>query len=276
MKLGICTIQRNRGRWLVEWVLFHYLVGFRCFYIYLHKCTDDSAEIVLSLSRKYNIKSFIVPDDTVRPQLVSYQHAYQEFEHEIDWMAFIDGDEFLFPTKEKNLQDVLSKYNYEKISALGVWWACFGSGGHLSEPDGLILENYIKRPPLSFSDNSHIKSIVRGRQGSSFSVGPNSHIFKTIYGTRDENMRNINSGFMPDLAPTYKELRINHYVCQSYEFFKKFKQNSGAADAGALAVRPDEWWDKHDQNDEEDLLILKFLPELKNLIDEIRVENEKY
>jgi hypothetical protein len=211
----------------------------------------------------------VVPDDAIKPQLISYQHAYQEFGHEIDWMAFIDGDEFVFPTKHDNLQDVLKRYNYEKMSALGVWWSCFGSGGHIDEPSGLIIENFQLRPALNFNDNSHIKSIVRGHQGKYFSVGPNSHIFNTIYGTKDENFRDVNFGFSPDLSPTFENIRINHYVCQSYQFFKDFKQNSGAADAGSLAVRSDEWWIKHDINDEQDSLILKFLPELKKLMFEI-------
>jgi Glycosyltransferase family 92 len=269
MKLGICTIQRNRGRWLAEWVAFHYLMGFRNFYIYLHKCTDNSADVIQALSKKFNIQCFVIPDDTFRPQLVSYQHAYQEFGHQVDWMAFIDGDEFLFPTQAENLPSVLENYSYEKMSALGVWWSCFGSGGHIQEPEGLIILNYQHRPPENFPDNSHIKSIVRGRQGSHFSVGPNAHIFNTIHGTKDENLRDIDGGFMPNLAPTYNHIRINHYVCQSYQYFKEFKQNSGAADAGALAVRPDAWWEKHDRNDEEDQTIQKFVPQLTQLLSEI-------
>ena len=271
MKLGICTIQRNRGRWLTEWVAFHYLMGFRNFYIYLHKCTDNSTDIIQELSKKFNIQCFVIPDDTFRPQLVSYQHAYKEFRHQVDWMAFIDGNEFLFPTQAENLSSVLEKYSYEKMSALGVWWSCFGSVGHIQEPEGLIIENYQRRPPEKFPDNSHIKSIVMGHQGSHFSVGPNAHIFNTIHGTKDENLRDIDGGFMPNLTPTYDHIRINHYVYQSYQYFKEFKQNSGAADAGALAVRPDAWWEKHDRNDEEDQSMLKFVPQLTQLLCESKI-----
>ena len=71
---------------------------------------------------------------------------------------------------------------------------------------------------------------------------------------------------MPEVEPSYKMLRINHYVCQSLEYFKKFKQNSGAADAGALAVRPDEWWVRHDRNEVQDDTITKFRPQLIELM----------
>lgn len=271
MKLGICSIQRDRGQWLSEWVIFHYLVGFRKFYIYLHKCVDNSEEVIRELQKHFDIQCFTVPDTTWRPQLVSYQHAYNEFGHQVDWMAFIDGDEFIFPTKDENLYQVLERFQYEKMSALGVWWCCYGSSGYINEPSGLIIENYLHRPPTNFPDNSHIKSVVMGRQGQHFSVGANSHIFNTINGTKDENMRVISSGYSPELQPTHQLIRINHYVCQSLNYFKKFKQNSGAADAGPLAVRPDSWWVKHDRNDEKDLDILKFAPRVRSVLSDLGI-----
>ena len=269
MQLGVCTIQRDRGKWLVEWVAFHYIIGIRKFYIYLHKCTDNSEQVIKNLQKSFDISCFTIPDETSRPQLVCYQHAYQQFGHQIDWMSFIDGDEFLFPTRAELLCEVMEEFQYKKLSALGVWWACYGSSGHINEPNGLIIENYQHRPPLNFPDNSHIKSIVRGHQGSNLSVGPNAHIFNTIFGTKDENMRDIEFGFVPALNPTYDKLRINHYVCQSLQYFKEFKQNSGAADAGPLAIRPDEWWIKHDRNDEKDNSILRFLPKLQLLVNQL-------
>jgi len=217
----------------------------------------------------FDIQCFVIPDETFRPQLVSYQHAYNNFGHEIDWLAFIDGDEFLYPTESNNLQDVLINYSYEKLSALGVWWTLFGSSGHIKEPAGLIIENYQARAPLSFENNKHIKSIVRGHQGSHFSVGPNAHIFNTIYGTKDEKLRSIDTGYIPSLMPSWSNIRINHYVCQSLNYFKEFKQNSGSADAGASAIRSDEWWNIHNRNEEVDYTILRFSSDLKKLIEQI-------
>lgn len=268
MKLTICTIQRNRGPWLKEWIAFHYLMGFRVFYIYLHKCTDNSVDVILELSKSFDIKCFTIPDETIRPQLACYGHAYSEFGHESDWMAFIDGDEFLFPVKSESLSEVLLDFEYMKISAIGIRWSCFGSNSHIAEPNGLIIENYIRRPPLNFTNNSHIKSIVRGRQGRFCKPGNNSHLFNTIDGTYDENMREITHGFMPGVIPTFNKLRINHYIFQSLNFFIDLKQNSGAADAGSQVIRSEEWWNENNRNDEEDLQVLKFLPKLKKLLAE--------
>ena len=264
MKIGICTIQRNRGYWLHEWVSFHYLMGVRKFYIYLHKCTDNSVEVVSNLMRFYDIKCFTMPDDVFRPQLVAYQNAYANFGDEVDWMAFIDGDEFLFPTSAASLPDAMQRFEYEKVSAVGAWWVCFGSNNHQQEPEGLIIENYTRRPDLVSHENNHtFKSIVRGRQGDHFSVLANAHHFKTLHGTVDEKFVSLHHGRMPEVEPTYAHFRLNHYILQSYEYFKKYKQFSGAADAGSAAVRPEEAWRADDINDIYDDAILAHLEPLK-------------
>jgi hypothetical protein len=244
-------------------------MGFKKFYIYLHRCTDNSIEEVIKLKKTFDIECFQLGADIFRPQLIAYQHAYINYGHVVDWLAFIDGDEFIHPTEADNIVEVIQSFQYEKISSLAIWWKCFGSSGHINEPNGLILENYTKRPPLDFPDNKHFKSVVRGFQGDRFSVLNNSHYFQTILGTKDESLRVVESGFVPNLNPSYKKIAINHYVCQSLEYFKNFKQNSGAADAGAESVRPDTWWTKHDVNEVEDLDIQRFLPKLKSVLKEI-------
>lgn len=245
MKLGIVTIQKNRSQWLVEWISFHYIAGFRKFYIYLHDCTDNSEEIVSTLAHLYDITSFVVPKNTVRPQLIAYQHAYNEFSHEVDWMAFIDGDEFLFPTHCMDIRDALENYQYKKISAIGVYWQCFGSSGHIEEPKGLIMENFRLRSGIDFPENRHIKSFVRSRQ--TIACKYNAHIFDTVWGTVDEKLRPITEGWMKEYEPTYDFFRINHYCTQSWSFFKQVKQNSGAADASPDLIRPDETFFHYDR-----------------------------
>lgn len=274
MKLAVCTIQRDRGRWVEEWVAFHYLVGFRKFYFFAHQCVDDSQQVLLRLRNFFDIQVFTVPADYDGPQLPVYQYAYSHFGTEVDWMAFIDGDEFLFPTIDDDLRRVLEPYARKGISALGVFWLCFGSSGHVEEPAGLITENYIRRAPDDFSANRHIKSVVRGGLGEAVRVSRNPHIFHTPKGTFDELMRPVTRG-LEDMEPTHKQFRINHYVCQSYEFFKTFKQPSGTADGGKLIVRPDSWWEAHDRNEVVDTTISRFLPALKALLQEIRAPAPK-
>jgi hypothetical protein len=251
MSLAICTIQRDRGPWIREWVEFHKIVGFDKFYIFLHNCTDNSSEVVLELSKKYDITTFSVSNDVFRPQLAAYQYCYQHFGDLHNWIAFIDGDEFLYSPTEITIKATLDQYNQKELSAIGVYWLCFGSSKHITEPSGLITKNYRFRAPHNFDNNSHIKSIVKGGQKSNFSVINNSHYFKTLIGTFDTDMRQINHGFTGNV-PCFDKLIINHYVTQSREFFEKFKKLSGGADSNPNMVRGEDWWVTHDINEELD------------------------
>jgi hypothetical protein len=266
MNLAICTIQRDRGRWLQEWISFHYVVGFRKFYIFLHSCTDDSEKILDKLSRFFDISYFSVPDETERPQLAVYQYCYKNFGDQHDWMAFIDGDEFLFSPNSINISNQLAAYSMDKrIGAIGAYWICFGSSGHQDEPQGLIKDIYRWRSMLDFKENKHFKSIVKGKNALNFSVMQNSHYFNTSKITFDTKMRVLEHGIV-EHDPCYDRLQINHYATQSREFYTKFKMKSGAADGNRQLVRGEDWWLKYDKNDVWDDSIAHLRAELKSTI----------
>lgn len=265
MILGLTTIQRNRGPWLVEWLAFHHLVGFRRFYFYPHLCSDDTLKTLHRLKDKFNITTLTVPPKGSEPQLQCYRNAYQQFSHEIDWMAFLDGDEFLFPVAADSIVPVLEKFSDPKISALGVYWACFGSSNHLTEPPGLIIDNYKHRALPGYENDRHIKSLVRGNLGNS--VYPTSpHYFRTPNGTYDENLRLITTGWT-NYQPTYHTLQINHYVTQSRSYFENVKSQVGYPDGAP--PRDESFWIEHNRNDVEDHSIDKFIKPLKKLINSL-------
>lgn len=267
MRLGIASIQRDRGPWIEEWVAFHYLMGFRFFYIYLHKCNDDSEGVVSKLANQYNIKYYLVSPDINRPQDFCYKHAYDTYGHEIDWMAFLDGDEFLYSTNEKSLSENLEPYLYSKISALAIYWRCFGSGYHIDEPTGLVIENYKYCSNIESDVNKHVKSLIIGHQMGMVNPGADPHVFSTPFGTVDENMNQISSG-VSQTGPTYNKFCINHYATQSRSYFLNFKANSGTPmdKIDNKIIRGEWWWDMYNLNHCKDESILRYLPDLKLLL----------
>jgi hypothetical protein len=261
MTLGITTIQRDRAPWITEWIAFHYLVGFRKFYIYLHNCSDNSEEILEKLSKRFAIKVIVVDPKMENPQLKCYQKAYSDFGNEVDWMAFIDGDEFLFPTIESSMETALAKLPRKEISALGVYWSCFGSSGHVKEPSGLIIENYKYKAADGYENNRHIKSIIKTKLQGVEPMSP--HLFQTPHSTYDENMRLITKGWT-DYEPTYKKFRINHYVTQSREFFENFKSKVTPPDGAKK--RDESFWVEHDKNEVYDNSMDNFVKPVKALL----------
>jgi len=202
-----------------------------------------------------------VPLHTPRPQLAAYQHALASYGQQPGWMAFIDGDEFLFPTQADTVQQALAPFEDQSVSAVGVRWVCYGSSGHLLEPEGLIMENPTRHSGPDFPANRHLKSIVRGGEPG---VVPNaSHVFPTPRGTVDDRGRPVTHGLMRDREPSYDALRINHYVTQSWQYFSDIKQHSGAADVSPAVVRSDDWFRLHDRNECDDGARWRFLLDVK-------------
>ncbi|CAG9172518.1 glycosyltransferase family 2 protein [Cupriavidus pinatubonensis] len=274
MKIAVTSIQRDRNPWIVEWLAFHMLVGFNQFYIYSHKCRDGMSDTLLKLTQRYPIQVYGLESDD-KPQLAAYHHAWNTHGQDVDWMAFIDGDEFLFSTAQSSMAEALAPYAGKPLSALAVYWMCYGSSGHIEEPAGLIMENYTRHSARSFQDNRHIKSIVRGGQQIEIA---SSHLFRTPHGTYDEQMRLITDPIIrdnPDAQPSWDKFRINHYSVQSYSFFKQTKQNMGVADFNAAYVRPHEWFHKYDRNECDDGVSYNFLVRLKLKVRELRAAIEE-
>lgn len=269
MKLAITSIQRNRGKWIVEWLAFHMLVGFEHFYLYAHKTDDGMTETLVKLGRHYDIKVHLL-DDQPQPQLLAYQHAYNAYGDGVDWMAFIDGDEFLHPTHPTasgQMQQALAAFDATPASALAVNWLCYGSNGHVHDPNDLVLHDYPRHSGPDFLPNRHVKSIVRGRQ----QIGVRgSHVFDTAHGTVDSLLRPVSAGWMRDQAPTYDHFRINHYAVQSLEFFRRTKQTMGAADGNPHLLRPDSWFLEYDRNELDDGQTQRFLPPLRLKVQELQ------
>ena len=266
MKLGIASIQRNRSKWIVEWLAFHMVVGFEQFFLYAHKTDDGMTEKLARLARRYAIKLHVL-DEQPQPQLLAYQHAASHYAGCVDWLAFIDGDEFLLPANGLHVAPALAQFEARALSALAVYWRCYGSNGHVHDPGGLVLQDYPRHSRHDFVPNRHVKSILRGGQGVQVQ---GAHLFHTPLGTFDEQQRPVTHGFMPMLEPSELHLRLNHYAVQSFDFFRQVKQSIGAADGNPALVRPDKWFFDYDRNECDDGWSYRFLVPVKLKLQELQ------
>jgi hypothetical protein len=130
----------------------------------------------------------------------------------------------------------------------------------VQDPGGLILRDYPRHSRADFAPNRHLKSIVRG--GETVQVR-GSHVFDTARGTFDTAGRPVTQGWMREHPPCFDALRINHYAVQSFDFFRRTKQNIGAADGNPQLIRPDGWFHEYDRNEEDDGQSYQFLVRLK-------------
>jgi hypothetical protein len=122
-------------------------------------------------------------------------------------MALIDIDEFLFPAIDAALPAALSRY--EALPAVAVSWTMFGTSGHKTRPNGLVMEAYtLKAPQLS-----RPKSIVQPSEVRGVS---NAHLLDYDEGRRVAY--NERGELVGKLGPFSSDvLRLNHYYTRSEE-----------------------------------------------------------
>jgi hypothetical protein len=246
---------KNVAQYLPEWIEFHQIVGFQHFYLYNNNSTDNYVEALAPYRDEGSLTLYEWPETPAFPK--ADQHCVAHHGHEARWIAFLDDDEFLFPTRGKNVRKILRRY--EPYPALAVHWLMFGSSGHVRRPKGLVLENYLRRAK---DVSPAIKSVVNPRR---IMAPGNTHLWRYKDGiiASDERERPVEHWCATPAAAAI--LRINHYWSKSLEDGQN-KVARGAVDQPPLNDRRSmkQWHDfDRTMNEVEDREILRFLPALK-------------
>ena len=240
--LSIVAIMKNEGPYLKEWIEFHKLVGVQKFYLYDNGSTDETKAIL-----KPYIKSGLV-DYTFFPgekmQLPAYNDCIEKHKNETKWLAVIDLDEFIVPVKCDNIMDFL-KQQSDTIAQFVVPWIIFGSDGHMTKPDNLVIESYTKRARHSWL----YKSIINPRLVLKMSCHEHDVAGRTV---------SVRSSV----------LRVHHYHCKSWEEYKLKAMRGDAWDGADAGVKKyqEQCFKRHDLNDIADNAAARFAPIIKRNI----------
>ena len=218
--LGACTIYRDAASYLAEWIEFHRLVGVERFFLYDNGSTDDHRDVLAP----YVDEGIVVVHDWPMPfrgrrgsggaLQRAFDHCLAAHREDARWIAFLDIDEFLFSPTGTALPTLLREY--EEYAAVCVSRAEFGTSGHRTRPDGLVIANFVHRRPVRPDDHVPVKSIVDPRR-TVLSRGP--HTFDYRQGSAvDENRRPVEQLDWNGLKPvSWSRFRIHHYGSKSEE-----------------------------------------------------------
>lgn len=249
--ITICSIIKNEGLYIREWLEFHRIVGVSHVTLYNNSSDDNTMEIL----DPFVCSGFVDVIDWPYPnpcQLAAYSDYISK--HRLpQWTAFIDGDEFLWSPKYATVQEALDTLIK---SAIGVNWMCFGSGGQTEYEDKPVIERFTWRPNHTHPVDQHVKSVVWMDQDVS-AIDP--HHFHTGGGTFNELGHPVGGPFSNHSSGI---IRINHYSSKSLAEWRK-RILLGKPDRGGVEVREDEWYWDRQQMDVDDREIQRFLPDLK-------------
>jgi hypothetical protein len=119
MKLGLSTMTKNQGSRLKEWVTYHTNLGVEKFIFFLDNCTDDS-HLILSEIKNIDIDIYLTseikPNQVVDSWILRSHKMYDftlENYSDLDWICFIEVDEFIYPQTNVGFKPFLESLDSE-------------------------------------------------------------------------------------------------------------------------------------------------------------------
>jgi hypothetical protein len=201
-EIAIAAIFKNEAEYLKEWIEFHRIVGVDRFYLYDNGSSDQYLAILAPYIRSGEViltpwRSFVREVDAQR---LAYAHAACNCAPTVQWLVYIDLDEFLFSETNDDIKAVFNRF--DEFTTLIIPRFEFGTNGHVEKPAGLVIENYTR----ANTRGAH-KSAVRPHQATEVST----HDVEA-----SGNRLTIQAG-----GSGTSELRINHYFSKSESEFRR-------------------------------------------------------
>lgn len=125
MKVKLAAIAKDEAAYLPEWIFHHLYLGFDEIEILVNYTEDNSIKILDKISENYPVKYRVVDnsiiDETGDFQRSAYNLIVKETSKDIDYLMFLDIDEF-WTDKEftDNIKDLILKLN--SPSAISFQW----------------------------------------------------------------------------------------------------------------------------------------------------------
>ncbi|PIE11575.1 MAG: hypothetical protein CSA70_11015 [Rhodobacterales bacterium] len=162
-QVALASAMRNEGPFLLEWLAYHKVIGFGPILIATNDCTDGSdrlLDLLETAGELIHIHSEL--NDGESPQDVAMRRFYATLDSTpIDWLCFIDSDEFVHITHGAGRIDDLMQV-VGKCDVIGLPWLPFGDSGHQARKLP-ILPNFTRCAISPAPELCKFKSIFRFR-----------------------------------------------------------------------------------------------------------------
>ena len=266
--LAIVTCIKDEGDDLVEWLCFHRQIGVSRFIIYDNLSTDATAAILDAVPFRGEIVVHRIADESA--QKVAFADAIKRYRDELDWVAFIDGDEFIVPLGEVSLIDKLAELEEQGVDGFGIHWRIFGSSGHKVRPRGLVTRSFLRRARDGFPPNRHVKSVVRLAAVKSMVT---QHYFRVAgrYLLDDGSAPPADFRGIARTASYTQGFAIHHYITKSHEqCLEKIARGRPRPSHSKTKYRSASYWTTFDKNDVRDDRAAQVIAPIRDYLVELR------
>lgn len=253
LRLAIGSIVKNEAPYLLEWVAYHRVLGIDRFFVADNASDDGTTQLLAALHAIGVVDYFSFPGTPGHPpQLPAYSQIMTRLGAMADWIAFIDADEFIYPTDDARSVEPFFSALGPSVGAVVLNWAIFGSSFRKEPSEGLVIERFTRRARTELSTNLHYKTVVRSEAFRG--VGSNPHLFRVKEGAWTIQADGFGVVDHPEKGPglsdrlVWAPLRLNHYVVKSRAEFDRKKVPRGRATM-SNAYRDDRFFRGHDRNE---------------------------
>lgn len=229
MKSAVCAIARYENDYLLEWITYHLRLGFNYIFLYDNNNPDDDTVFAIVKENKLEDKVRVIDYRGKKTcQIEAYNACFESFGADVDWIAFIDLDEFLTFNSEQPIQTVNEFLQKVRgFNSVLVNWMCFGDGGLVYQDDRNVVERFQIPISLDSPINKHVKSIVKTKSGLFYSADPH-RVQGNVFPCDD--CLNSAPKDSPFKKPSFQVLYIRHYSTKTIEEYIKSRMFRGAAD----------------------------------------------
>ena len=251
-KLVICAMFKDEAKYLDEWIKFHLQEGVKHIYLYNDESTDEYKSVLEPWLKKGVVT---LRQAKGRVQQEIFNHFIKKEKNHVDWIAFIDIDEFLHTRDKLSLTQKLQEY--EEFSGIFIFWQVFGGKELSTTSSAGVIEDCRYTLPHEISSVEMIekwktwrelrgssrltgnpiqgKSLVRVSSVQSMGVHfPNEYIgkFSDVAGNEIEPKSVVQDCISGSYTVTTDQIYINHYWGRSHEaIIQKFSQPGASFEA---------------------------------------------
>ena len=211
--LSVLAQFKNETMNLKLWLDHHLWQGVEHFFLIDNGSTDNPMRILQEYIDKGIVSYFYRPK--LASQVENYRNIFAKYIWtQSYWVAVIDLDEFLYGTDHKLVSKLKTLQNYNLIYCN---WFIYGTSGCIKHPTDLRLSNVHRHPEIDWNTKYIVKSLTI--------LDPSQLWLHWIFYPKTNTK--VEKGSKVRVANQL--IRLNHYICQSEEFFKKVKSVRGDA-----------------------------------------------
>ena len=256
-KLILCAIAKCENKYIMEWIDWHFRLGFDKIVIYDNN--DEHGERIKDVvGDMHNVEIVNWNSHKQRcceAQVAAYNDCYRRYT-DWNWMMFLDIDEFLEFKDFKTIKEYMDQNWVKSANCIKFHWKCYSDNGYINTQDGLVTEKYTQLCE-NRSVNKYIKTIYKCGL-------PNFKVLNVHYSSPITNVYYQNGKKAPYKSQTiddninYDSGWIRHYVTKSMEEFVTIKYKRRAPGVSKNRLNGDFYF-KYNKKTPEKQRILKSL-----------------